>query len=178
MEKWKDVEGYEGYYKVSDHGRIKSMDIKTWNGYGFMIRKGRIRKNVVNKKLGYEYITLSKEGIVKTHRVSRLVAIAFVPNTYNKPEVNHKDENKLNNNAENLEWVTSKENANHGTRNIRSGEKHRVAISGRHKSTGNKIYFHSFREAEANGFDGSAIYKCIHNKPKYKTHKGYVWLYA
>ena len=73
-----------------------------------------MRKNLCK---GYERVNLKKDGIEKTMQVHRLVALAFLPNPQNKPEVNHIDENKENNNVDNLEWVTSKENANYGTRN-------------------------------------------------------------
>jgi archaeosine-15-forming tRNA-guanine transglycosylase len=110
VEIWKDIEGYENIYQVSNLGRIRRVN---QSGY-------RIRKQKVNK--GYFLITLSKDAIQKTFLVHRLVGLAFVDNPKMKPEINHLDENKLNNRANNLQWVTSKENANWGTRNSRISE--------------------------------------------------------
>ena len=105
-EVWKSIQGYEGFYEVSSWGRIKNS------------RSGRVLK--AGKHItGYLLVDLCKNGKHTTYRVHRLVAQTFIPNPQNKPEVNHIDENKENNYVENLEWVTSKENINHGTHNLR-----------------------------------------------------------
>lgn len=106
-ELWKEIKGYEGLYQVSSWGRVRSN-----------YRGGRILKSGKNAD-GYLLVVLCKNGKHTSYRVHRLVAQAFIPNPHNKPEVNHIDENKGNNYIENLEWVTSKENLNHGTRNTR-----------------------------------------------------------
>ena len=111
-EVWKDIDGYEGSYQVSNYGRVRSKDRVSFSGRKL---KGRVLKQKVNK--GYYVIGLYKDGKQFGETVSRLVANAFIPNSENKPEVNHIDENKANNHANNLEWVTPKENSNHGTRN-------------------------------------------------------------
>lgn len=98
MVRWKPVVGYENKYTVSDDGIV----INRWGKE----LKGSIAHN------GYRYVTLSNGGI-KNHKIHRLVANAFLPNHGNKPEVNHKDGNKLNNNVTNLEWSTRLENAHH-----------------------------------------------------------------
>lgn len=116
-EVWKDIEGYEGHYQVSDFGRVRSLDRVSSSGRKL---KGKVLKQKITK--GYNMVGLSKDGKQKNKTVSRLVAKAFTPNLENKPEVNHVDENKRNNRADNLEWVTSKENANHGTRKDRIGK--------------------------------------------------------
>ena len=105
---WRDVKGYEGLYYVSNMG-----DVKNKNGRAMKQRKVK----------GYNMVNLTKNGVAKGETVSRLVAKAFIPNPYNKKEVNHIDENKLNNHVSNLEWVTPKENSNHGTRNKRIADK-------------------------------------------------------
>lgn len=118
---WKDVSGFEGYYKVSNLGRVKSLDrtILSNNGEN-MTFCGKILKYRTGKR-GYPYVTLRSPNLKKTVKIHRLVAKAFIPNPKGKPQVNHIDENKLNNKCENLEWCFAKENCNHGTRNIRVG---------------------------------------------------------
>lgn len=112
MEKWKPVSGYEKEYKVSDKGRVYSRS-RVVMVRGFPRRmKGRIRKFGRGTD-GYFFVPLSKNGIVRNHSVHRLVAKAFLPNPLNKKEVNHKDGDKSNNNAVNLEWATPKENSRH-----------------------------------------------------------------
>lgn len=108
---WKDIPGYDGYYQVSNLGRIKSLPRgKQWpyRQTHNNIRKPRLATN------GYFKINLSKGNIVKWFGVHRLVAMAFIPNPDNFPRINHKDENKLNNCVDNLEWCTYKYNANYG----------------------------------------------------------------
>ena len=108
MERWKHVRGYEGLYKVSDKGRLVG------------VKSGRILKPQVNKTGGYLQVMLYKPGRVRPRfSVHRLVAEAFVPNPLNKPQVNHINEDKLDNRACNLEWVTASENINWGTHNER-----------------------------------------------------------
>ena len=109
---WCPIKGYEGVYEVSDKGRVKSI------GYG----KERILKPGRNTQ-GYLQFCLCKNGEKKMCLVHRLVAKTFIPNPDNLPEVNHKDENKENNSVHNLEWCSSKYNANFGTRTQRVSEK-------------------------------------------------------
>lgn len=108
MENWKDIQGFEGLYQVSDHGRIKS--VKRFGTPGGMIK--------INKdKCGYGIITLSKNGKLHTKKVHRLVAIHFIDNKNNLPEVNHLDAVKMNNNCKNLEWVDRAGNISHSVKN-------------------------------------------------------------
>lgn len=107
---WKDVVGYEGSYQVSNLGRVKRIKHTTKN-YFF---SERIVNQYVNMN-GYMMAPLSKDGKDKHKAVHRLVAQAFIPNPNNLQCVNHKDENKQNNNVENLEWCTKKYNTNYGT---------------------------------------------------------------
>lgn len=100
---WKDVIGYEGLYKISNLGNIKS--------FNYLNRQ---RIQVLKPRLSdYNRVVLSNKKKTKTLLVHRIIAIAFLPNPQNKKCVNHKDGNKLNNNLENLEWVTHKENSKH-----------------------------------------------------------------
>ena len=96
IEIWKDIEGYEGRYKVSNTGKVYSI---TTN-----------REMATSNNTSYLGVTLYKDGKPKFKLVHRLVAQAFIPNPENKPEVNHIDHNTHNNNIANLEWVTKDEN--------------------------------------------------------------------
>lgn len=109
VEIWKDIEGYEGFYQISNLGRTRSVDRIDSSGNR---RKGRIRKPHFTK-FGYALVNLCKEGKVKHFLVHRLVAIAFIPNSENKEQVNHIDGNKKNNRLDNLEWATRSENVLH-----------------------------------------------------------------
>lgn len=111
MEEWRDIPGYESKYQVSNLGRIKSL----------INNKGKSYEKILKlnlKKHGYLQVGLYKNNKVKYFRVHRLVAQLFVENPFNYTEVNHKDENRTNNNFENLEWCTIKYNNNYGNRNI------------------------------------------------------------
>lgn len=112
QEVWKDIEGYEGIYKISNYGRVKSLERKDCLG---RIIKEKILK-LREDKDGYLLITLHKNKKVKTFKVHRLVAEAFITNPNNYPIINHKDENPSNNHASNLEWCTQKYNCNYGNR--------------------------------------------------------------
>lgn len=116
VEIWKDIEGYEKVYQVSNLGRVRSLD-RIVNGKvkGFKNKvNGKILKNIKGKN-GYYTVGLSLKGLVTNNYVHRLVATAFIPKLDNKPFVNHKDEDKTNNNVNNLEWITNKDNLNYGT---------------------------------------------------------------
>lgn len=108
---WKDINGYEGLYKVSNLGRIRSY-------------RRRKPLSPIEDRNGYYKINLTKDKEMKTYRIHRLVASCFIDNIDNKPEVNHIDGNKKNNNIDNLEWVTRSENESHSYRTgLRSGKK-------------------------------------------------------
>ena len=192
---WKDVKDYEGLYQVSNLGRVKSLERKSWNGYKWFIKKERILKPRP-LKAGYLKVSLSKDGIVKDFLIHRLVAIAFIPNPNNLPEVNHKDENKGNNWYCNLEWCDGKYNINYGTAIERSknnkpnmsGENNPMyGKSGKYSPNSKKIVqltldnefirvWDSISEAVRElGFNSSTIAKCCRGI-KHK-HKGFKWMY-
>ena len=100
----KDIKGYEGIYGITSCGKVWSY------------RNECFLKPATTKK-GYLQVNLHKDGKIKKYKVHRLVAMAYIPNTENLPEINHKDENKTNNCLQNLEWCDHKYNINYGTRN-------------------------------------------------------------
>lgn len=113
-EEWKDIQGYEGLYKVSNYGRLMSLDRTVYNGHNKTYSKisGQMLKINFNNKR-YASIGLRKNGKVKYFLVHRLVAFAFVDNPNNKSDVNHIDGNTHNNYYKNLEWCTKSENSKH-----------------------------------------------------------------
>ena len=121
-EEWRDIEGYEGYYQVSNLGRIRRLErlVDHWRKNGHLrTQPERILKQWVGNNRHRASVALCKEGKTIRIPVHRLVAMAFIPNPHNLPCINHKDENPHNNKAENLEWCTYEYNANYGTRNER-----------------------------------------------------------
>ena len=173
IEEWKPVVGYEGLYEVSNLGRVKSLG----NEYS---RKEKILKQRKDK-YGYLIINIYKEGKIKTCKVHRLVANAFLENPNNYPCVNHIDENPLNNQVDNLEWCTHQYNSNYGTCIQRRAEK----LTNRQDQS-KQVYQYtkdgtlvailkSTRECERNGFNQGAVSKCC--LCKLKSHKGYIWSY-
>ena len=162
---WHDIEGYEGLYQISNKGRVKSLKCG----------KERIRTPVISNS-GYLNIILYKNTEAQHRLVHRLVAEAFIPNLENKPQINHKDENKLNNCVDNLEWVTAKENINHGTRNERAGYSRSKPILQYSKSGDFIREWQGAHEVErVLGIDNSHIIDCC--RGKYKSSGGFVWRY-
>ncbi len=112
-EKWIDVINYEELYQVSNKGKIRSKDLKLQNSNGaFYIRKGKLLHPTLDS-YGYYALCLSKNKQSKRYKLHRLIAIAFIDNPYNKPQINHKDGHKENNHIDNLEWCTCSENVKH-----------------------------------------------------------------
>lgn len=112
---WKDIEDYEGYYQISNYGRLRSLDRIVIHSNGKVRKyKGTVIK-LANDKNGYRFTHLYKNGKPKQVRIHRLVATYFIPNPDNLPIVNHKDENPKNNYVDNLEWCDYKYNTNYGT---------------------------------------------------------------
>jgi hypothetical protein len=117
-EVWKDIPDYEGIYKISNLGNVKSIDYYITESSGkTRFRKGRLLTNKLPQGANYYQIILFKQNKAKLWRIHRLVALAFVTNPNALPEVNHINHNKLDNRAENLEWCDKSYN-NHASVNF------------------------------------------------------------
>lgn len=171
MEQWKPIENYEGLYEVSSLGRIKSLPRWKQNHSKLEYIEEKILKQGFNGK--YYHVRLSKDGKVKIYLIHKLVAEAFLDNPNNYPCVNHKDENKLNNNVNNLEWCTQKYNCNYGKRN--NCLRKRI---GQYDLQENLIReWQGMRVASRElNICYSSIYKCC--KGKLKTAGNFIWRYA
>ena len=183
---WKDVEGYEGIYEVSNLGRVRSLDHKARHvsrmGREFEVTyKGRIRKLWANEN-GYLFATFKDNGKLKTYRVHRLVAEVFIPNPDNLPFINHKDENPSNNRVDNLEWCTHEYNVRYGTTimRIRDTQLKRANAVLQLDMEGNVLgkFMSLERAAEAMGCSTQLIKRVCDNKPHCHTAKGYRWQWA
>lgn len=162
MEQWKTIKGFE-IYEVSNLGNVRNSI------------SGVILKPTLNT-WGYPCVTLCYNHKRKNRVVHRMVAEAFVPNPDNLPEVNHSDEDKTNNVASNLSWVTKKENINHGTRTKRASEKRYKKVN-QYTQKGELVkVWNSLKEAEEAGYSHTAISSCCHGKRK--LHCGYAWGWA
>ena len=172
MEIWKDIEGYEGKYQVSNYGNVKSLNYR---------RKGKERLLKSNQYTNGYLCVMLCNNTRKHYSIHRLVADAFIHNPDNLPCVNHKDENKHNNHVDNLEWCTYEYNSNYGSRNERIRE-----TQLNDPKTSKKVYqytldgefvreWESTKECARNGFNQGNIASCC--RGKIKTHRGYIWSY-
>lgn len=171
MEVWKDIKGYEGKYQVSNMGRVKSL-LKWYPLQNRYIQREKILKNCTDTK-GYLIVKLCFNN-EKTCKVHRLVAETFIPNTENKPQINHINGDKTDNRVENLEWCTNQENAIHSHKN---GLQPSVRVA-QYDLDGNFIReWDSIKEASEKT-NSTHISMCCRGHKKYKTSGGYIWKYA
>jgi len=173
-EVWLPVPEYEGYYEVSNFGRVKSSQRVTQN-----ISKNRVvYSSILNQYVtdrGYHSITIAT-GIVKINkRVHRLVAMAFIPNPENKPFVNHIDSDTHNNHVSNLEWCTPKENTQHGIKHGNINSKYCSNKVGKFNMNGDLIeeYASISKAAKANKTHARYISEC--NKGEREHVLGFKW---
>lgn len=158
-EHWKRIKDHPNYW-VSDKGQVYSE------------YKHGLLKQMVDA-YGYAQVNLNR----CTKKVHRLVAEAFLLNDKDLPEVNHKDENKLNNCVDNLEWCTSRYNMNYGDvkkRSVTSQRLHNTWKIYQYDLEGNLVkVWNSGREVDRNGFNRRSVYRCCDGK--IKSFKGYLW---
>lgn len=184
-EVWKDIPGYEGIYQASNLGRIKS--VKRIDLGGRKWPEKIMSQSIVK---GYAKVGLHHARINKQMSVHRLVALAFIPNPSNLPQINHKDENPLNNHVENLEWCDCLYNMTYGTRVARAAKKHSETMKGiiprpeTMKRTAKislltgetlEIFASASEAARKNGVSESKISMVCNGKRK--TAGGYKWCY-
>ena len=170
---WKDVVGFEGFYKVSNDGKIKSLcrNIPFTNRWGQRITKKSGEIIMKPKKIstcGYIRIQLMKNATAKIYSLHRIVALAFLENPENLPQVNHKDGNKLNNNDWNLEWCTNSHNQLHaykfGLNRNASGFEDSQSKHILHIFNGNEMKYGSIKiAAKATGIHAASISRCASN---------------
>lgn len=146
----KDIKGYEGKYAVTSCGKV-------WSYISEKFLSPRITQ------CGYYEVRLCNNVKAKQFRVHRLVAETYIDNPENKPEVNHKDENKLNNCINNLEWVTTKENSNYGTRSKRVSQKKSKSIYCKEL---NQIFSSMTEAQKQTGVNRGLISRCCNGKLK------------
>ena len=113
---WRDIPGYEGLYQASNLGRIKSLRrlIYRKNQPPFILQERILKQQIPDKNKRYLSVRLTdRQGVSKNQKVHRLIALVFIANPDNKPEINHIDGNPKNNTPDNLNWVTRSENQIH-----------------------------------------------------------------
>lgn len=168
-ETWKDISGYEGLYQVSNFGRVKSLSKYCGN------RPTEERLCSQHFLRGYKRVTLCKNNILKHKQVHRLVAEAFIPNTDNKPQVNHKNGIKDDNRMDNLEWVTVNENLNHALNILKKKDAKPARKVVQIKNNIIVAIFDSISEARNKTFINNISGCC---RGVLKTAGGYKWKYT
>lgn len=174
---WKWINGYEGYYQVSDSGLVRSVDrvVHAKDGVDYKLR-GHIMKQSIrkgNREDGYFVVNLRKNGKGTVFQVHRLVAEAFIPNPENLPTVNHKDGEKTNNHVSNLEWASYGENnvhaLKHGLRRPRGNRVLQYSVDGEFLNE----YISGAQAARDLGISYGMISHCLNGRAR--TAGGFVW---
>ena len=159
---WKDIEGYEGLYRVSNLGNV----------YSYYVNRN-LKAGISD---GYKFVILNKNGNKKFSLVHRLVAMAFIPNPNNLPLINHKDENRLNCCVDNLEWCSYIYNATYNNAHVKRGQALSNHVYG-YDNNGNLAYeYYGVREAGRQlNISNSYITDCCNNK--IPVYNDIVWSY-
>lgn len=173
-EDWRDLPGYEGIYQVSNLGRVKGLDRIDSSGKS---RKGRLLKPETTR-VGYQQVTLYKDGKMKHFLVHRLVYTVFCGDIPEGMEVNHINEVKSDNQIENLNLMTHAENLNWGTRNARSAKANSKPVVGYDDQDNIVVEFPSTAEAGRNGYNRRNVASCCRGAKHHNTHKGLIWRYV
>ena len=162
VEEWRDIEGYDGRYQISNMGNVRTIDYN---------RTGTIKTMKISIGThGYPQICLTKNNKRKTVKIHRLVANAFIVNLYDLPDVNHKDENKLNNCVSNLEWCSKEYNNKYGTRTLRTSQEFmQYDLSGKLI----KVWQSGKDIERETGYDRRHISRCCNGKRP--TAYGFIW---
>lgn len=158
---WKDVVGYEGYYQVSNLGRVRSVShISKFMETSRRVKHGQIVKPYLTQ-YGYNVIRLHRNGIISCFFLHRVVAQAFIKNPENKPQIDHINTIRTDNRVENLRWCTNKENCN----NPITRRKYIGRCKGRKHSEESKEKMRAKRIGKLNPFFGK------HHSEEYKKSK-------
>ncbi len=174
---WRTIEGYDGYYEVSDNGNVRSLDRVVPNG-NYSVRKiqGRMMKltqSCGRNNDGYLVVNLRRDHTAKVIPVHRLVAEAFIPNPDNLPTVNHKDGDKTNNRVDNLEWASYSENNTHALdTGLRLPRGNRIAQRDMSHNI-IRTYRSACEAARITGIGRSMISHCINHRAN--SAGGYLW---
>jgi len=173
---WKPIKDFENLYEVSNAGEVRSLDHIRRTGRSKYLQKGKLLKSGLNKKTNYLMVSLSKNGKSITKYIHKLVAETFLDNPNGYKYINHKDENTLNNNTENLEWCSAKYNANYGNRNRKIADKLSKKINQYDLNNNFIRTWNSSMEIERTiGIDQSNVCLCCNGKRN--TVGGYKWKY-
>lgn len=181
MEEWRDIKGYEGFYQVSNCGRVKSLerDFIQMSKYGKTYLRHQTGKilNLSSAKSGHLYVRLSKNGKIEKHKlVHHIVAEAFIPNPNRYTVVHHKDHNPMNNCVENLMWISEGEHKGLHISERRSKVVYQYTLEGELVA----VWKNACEAARQTGLGQCYICLACNNKNRREgnnKYKGYIWSY-
>ena len=178
---WKDIQGFEGIYKVSNLGNVLSLNYRK-QGYSKLLTPKC-------NNCGRLWVELRNNGVVKQYLIHRLVAMAFIPNLNNYPEINHIDENPKNNKVTNLEWCTREYNIRYYCEHHKKQKREVRNYSKKYQNRKNlkvnqytkngefiRVWDNARQVFNHKGWSDWSISECCRNKRK--TAYGFIWQYA